>query len=967
MLLVSAAIVVMVLSSLPQLSTEAAAEDRQSPEIAIQPWIEHQTMSSWEATAWAGQDSSPNFANYSADVLDMIVDEVGINRLRLEVRACVENPEDYWTQWQTGAVDYAFWRSHRYSTINDDGDTDTINWSGFHFSELDYMVEELVLPFIQRVKANGERPYINLNYVAFTSQNGAGLQYIHDDPNEYAEFMLATFLHLEGNYSLVPDLIEILLEPDNVAQWNGGTIGRAIVATRAKLAAQGFHPGFIAPSNTNMGGAITYFDQMAAVPGAVENLTEYSYHRYGSVSDANLMAIDDRRVQHGLRTSMLEHIGSGYADLHKDLTLANCSSWQQFAMAGFGPDDGGGVYLLIDETDPTDPVVTLGRRTKFLTQYFRYVREGATRIGATTTDGAIEPTAFINTNGSYAVVAKAASGSDLTILGLPIGTYGVRYTTSDQYGVESLPVSVDLSGRLSAFIPSAGVITAYSIDLAPTLEIVPDPADTTILEGESINFTVIPHDEDVENLTIEWSVDGVTIGGWDELYYNYTADHASAGVHMLSVKATDKGGWSTANSLPFNVIDVNRPPVIDDYYPTPLWILNETEDGFVLFSILAHDPDSDPLTHTWYVDSVEVVPGTGFEYRFEYDYFSAGEYDIDVVVSDGKEEVNRTWHVIIYNVNRPPVLTNATPESPLYIYEEDGTFVNFTIDAMDPDHDPMTFHWSINEENQTRVTGLTYVFPTDHESSGYYVVIIRVNDTMSDTFISWRMMVEDINRPPVIKFVTSPAEVWVNETEGGSTSFGVDARDPDDDSLFFEWYIDGTRIKGEESDSYAFTYGFESAGDYQVMVVVDDSMASDSHTWSLHINNTNRAPYILSVLPKRNPTLNVTEATSFEIGAVDPDVGEALSYQWYLEGIPIEGVTGPVHTLVPAKAGTYTLAVNVSDPWGSYVIKRWQVTVMEPAVGGPGNGNGGNLLWVAIPFIVLIAVGAMVLRMRTRA
>ena len=46
-----------------------------------------------------------------------------------------------------------------------------------------------------------------------------------------------------------------------------------------------------------------------------------------------MQAIASRAVQYGIDTSMLEHIGSGYQDLHKDLTLGRNSAWQQYTLA----------------------------------------------------------------------------------------------------------------------------------------------------------------------------------------------------------------------------------------------------------------------------------------------------------------------------------------------------------------------------------------------------------------------------------------------------------------------------------------------------------------------------------------------------------------------------------------------------------------------------------------------------------
>jgi hypothetical protein len=421
--------------------------------ITVNPAVEYQTMTGWEATCYAGQES-PGFPNFKDTVLDLVVDEVGINRVRLEVRSGSENDADNWTLYQTGVIDYDTWRSLRYSTINDNGDPDVLDPSGYYFSELDFTVEEIVLPMKLLVEGNGEALFINLNYVAFTSQIGSGLQYHHDDPDEYAEFILATFLHLDSAYGLVPDAVEVILEPDNVSQWNGTVIGQAIVATATKLSANGYTPWFIAPSNTNMANAITYFDQMIAVSGVLSYLDEFSYHRYGGVSLANLQAIAARAATHSLDTSMLEQwwLPVPYETLHEDVEVGMNSAWQGKVISG---------HFDIDNADPDNPTVQINSATKFLRQYYRYVRAGAVRIEATSDTGTLAPLAFINADGKYVVVVKASAGASFSIDDLPADTYGIRYTTSSEYDVGLAHQTIGAAEAVTTSIPQEGVLTVY--------------------------------------------------------------------------------------------------------------------------------------------------------------------------------------------------------------------------------------------------------------------------------------------------------------------------------------------------------------------------------------------------------------------------------------------------------------------------------------------------------------------------
>jgi hypothetical protein len=92
-------VLLMICSGLSLLPATVGEGDRAPAAITVDTSTEYQTITAWEATAWMGQDTSPNLANYSDEVMALAVDELGLNRLRLEVRAGVENPEDYWTQW----------------------------------------------------------------------------------------------------------------------------------------------------------------------------------------------------------------------------------------------------------------------------------------------------------------------------------------------------------------------------------------------------------------------------------------------------------------------------------------------------------------------------------------------------------------------------------------------------------------------------------------------------------------------------------------------------------------------------------------------------------------------------------------------------------------------------------------------------------------------------------------------------
>jgi hypothetical protein len=252
----------------------------------------------------------------------------------------------------------------------------------------------------------------------------------------------------------------VILEPDK-AGWTPQQVSQAILAAARRLRAHGFTPAFVAPSASNVVNAMEWFDRMAPVPGVLENLVEFSYHRYRGASIRNILAIADRAGKYSLKTSMLEHIGSGYGDLHADLKAGRVSAWQQYTLAYPDTEDSGGSYYHVEGTDPEKVRIYMGKRTWFLRQYFLYIRRSAIRIGAAGNSTKFDPLAFINRDGSYVVVVRAQERGNFTIQGLPPGTYGSRYTTRQETQAPATLHHISPGQGLRLRIPDAGVLTVY--------------------------------------------------------------------------------------------------------------------------------------------------------------------------------------------------------------------------------------------------------------------------------------------------------------------------------------------------------------------------------------------------------------------------------------------------------------------------------------------------------------------------
>jgi hypothetical protein len=103
------------------------------------------------------------------------------------------------------------------------------------------------------------------------------------------------------------------------------------------------------------------------------------------------------------------------------------SDWEQFTISFPGPKDDGGAYFKIDRSDPSNPTVYMGKLTGLLRQYFRYIRPGAVRVEAISSDDRYDPVGFINKNGKWVVVIQTSVTGDVILEGLPRGEYAISF------------------------------------------------------------------------------------------------------------------------------------------------------------------------------------------------------------------------------------------------------------------------------------------------------------------------------------------------------------------------------------------------------------------------------------------------------------------------------------------------------------------------------------------------------------
>jgi hypothetical protein len=429
-------------------------------------------MSGWEVTARLWEQNKVanrydgSWLDSREEIVAALVDDVGINRIRIEVRSGMENTTDYWAQFVAGELTYEQFKMFYYQKVNDNDDPRVTDHDGFHWSQLDFFVQNLLLPMQARLQARGERLFINLCFVDFRRGSSGDVQHALA-PDEYAEFILAAFEHLRERYGVTPDALEIILEPENTPHWRGEQIGRALVAVAPRLAERGFTPQFIAPSTTGARNAPGYIDEILRVPGAAQAISTFSYHNYDNPPDSVREAIRERAERVGASTAMLEHLQADPAELHRDLTVANAVAWQQYGVALLDEPEtrrGDGYLLIVNPDRAAGRRVRMTPRAGGFAQFFRNVRIGAVRIAATSDNNDMLASAFVNPDGGHVAVIVAARAGSITINGLPNGSYQASFAPEDRPPQNLTQMEVTDGQPLTVNVPGRGV---FAIRQAP--------------------------------------------------------------------------------------------------------------------------------------------------------------------------------------------------------------------------------------------------------------------------------------------------------------------------------------------------------------------------------------------------------------------------------------------------------------------------------------------------------------------
>lgn len=427
-----------------------------------------QTLSGWEVTArfWEFDKANDRYdgtwlASRDA-IVQKLIDDAGITRVRVELRSGVENPVDYWSQFVAGQIGYTADFNHYYEKINDNSNPAVANPGGFQWSSFDYYIENFVLPMRTQLAARNQTLFVNLCFVDFNWTPLKGSLSFSGASDEYAELITMAAMRLRDKYGINTDSLEIILEPDNGDGWTGPAIGRAILAAKSRLAAAGINPRIVAPSASAAGSTTGFLDGIGTVAGANAALNVVSYHRYdGASADQALGTVRQRAAALGAETAMLEYTQATIQNFFKDMEYGGASAWQSYAAAKKADSQaasGSGAILW------RNPGGTLALTNQFsrIALVQRNIKPGARAFSVASLLGTDMSLVFQNPDGSEVIAIYSASGSTIEISGAGHTAYTVTFAGPNGAAYTSALANANGAGLLYVTIPADTVAVLHS-------------------------------------------------------------------------------------------------------------------------------------------------------------------------------------------------------------------------------------------------------------------------------------------------------------------------------------------------------------------------------------------------------------------------------------------------------------------------------------------------------------------------
>ncbi|MGM5488756.1 MAG: Ig-like domain-containing protein [Nanobdellota archaeon] len=461
----------------------------------------------------------------------------------------------------------------------------------------------------------------------------------------------------------------------------------------------------------------------------------------------------------------------------------------------------------------------------------------------------------------------------------------INFTPTNEYvGFYSFEISArDSENEVDAL--------AISFNVTNTNDppVIIDTSNNTVLdENDILTLYVSVQDDDLlhgtESLNISWTLDQHESAKLQPVFANETYEEISftpsmtdAGNHTITVKVEDLAGKSSNFTWNITVINVNRPPILNQTIPNVSWEEDTNLTDYFDLHDYFYDPDlnasnCDPNTGECISFEWQVVNGSGITIKmngsnvsFYPDRDFVGNMTVIFMANDSMT-TNISNHVLleVTNINDPPIIT-PVPDQTNYTYVD----FEYQVEATDPEGQFLSYAVSSTLTNiSISPSGLLSILPVLGEQ-GNHTVHINVSDGINATSLNFTLQVLPNNRP----LITNLRNYSVKQHHNLSVMLQGD--DADGDQLTFtsnlSYLNPGSRIN---MTAWNFTWLPQSQSlvrNHSVrFTVADEKGAQNAYTAIIQVNDTPVAP-ILYPVSVPNDQIRTGKLFEHEVLAFDED------------------------------------------------------------------------------------------------
>ena len=340
--------------------------------------------------------------------------------------------------------------------VNDNADPLSTDLSKFNFS---WKAADGHIAAVKSLQARGLTTY-------FASPLRVESWMDESNPDEYVEWAMAILRHWR-NAGMEMPYFSLMNEPSyygGMKSWSGAWLRDVAKKLGARLRAEGFATKLVAPDDLSPDDAYARLQTILADADARQYIGAVAYHLYGRGSEDKVAQL---AKQYGIPVWMTEYSTPGdwhaWADIMHDLLAVQDVSAIDYMWGYFGDWDRSQlIRLKVSGSSYTG--FDFNRQYYVMGQYSRFVRPGAVRIAATSSDPALEVVAFLD--GARPVVVVTNLGAREYTVRFELGSAGACGTrfeavrTSDTDSWKPLP-DITLDQPRFAASSAPGSVTTF--------------------------------------------------------------------------------------------------------------------------------------------------------------------------------------------------------------------------------------------------------------------------------------------------------------------------------------------------------------------------------------------------------------------------------------------------------------------------------------------------------------------------